>query len=191
MQIYYNTNFANIILLILLLIILSDHTFDGTKLFLTHDIAILSKRLKPGNIKSQLSKILLDQYLRSSFELCWVQIFLWVKLYMRQTCILFNWFWQFLFEHSVTHVHGLSVYVKEGASFYRLISGKIWRFLCFWQALLHSLLYFFFCCQSPSSSLCIIFDASGHSAFIRQHAMKSLPSICPSNHLSLSFLKIR
>ena len=98
MQIYYNTNFANIILLILLLIILSDHTFDGTKLFLTHDIAILSKRLKPGNIKSQLSKILLDQYLRSSFKLCWVQIFLWVKLYMRQTCILFNWFWQFLFE---------------------------------------------------------------------------------------------
>ena len=94
-------------------------------------------------------------------------------------------------KHSVTHVHGLSVYVKEGASFYRLISGKIWRFLCFWQALLHSLLYFFFCCQSPSSSLCMIFDASGHSAFIRQHAMKSFPSTCPSNRLSLSFLKIR
>ena len=185
--------------MILLLIILSDHTFDGTKLFLTHDIAILSKRLKPGNIKSQLSKILLDQYLRSSFELCWVQIFLWVKLYMRQTCILFNWFWQFLFEELSSFNSKAFCYsctwsfsLCEGGSF--LLQTYFWKNLevpMFLTGFTLFMLYFFFCCQSPSSSLCMIFDASGHSAFIRQHAMKSLPSICPSNRLSLSFLKIR
>ena len=56
-------------------------------------------------------------------------------------------------KYSSTHMHCLAVYVKEG-----LISRKLCRFLCFRLALLHSVSYFFFLYQSPSSSLCTVFD---------------------------------
>ena len=40
-----------------------------------------------------------------------------------------------------------------------LISRKLCRFLCFRLALLHLVSYFFFLCESPSLSLCMVFDS--------------------------------
>lgn len=53
---------------------------------------------------------------------------------------------------SVTHVHGLTVYVKD-----ELIFSKIW-WLCFHLALLHSVPYFFFLYRSKYSSLRSVID---------------------------------
>ena len=65
-----------------------------------------------------------------------------------------------IWKDSVTHMHGLALYVKEGLSFAQVISleNSVDSYLCFWQALLHSVSYFFFLYQSPSSSLCMVFD---------------------------------
>ena len=54
---------------------------------------------------------------------------------------------------------GLAVYVKEGVPFAQDLSLEISAdsFLCFGLALFHSVPYFFFLYQSPSSSLCIVF----------------------------------
>ena len=62
---------------------------------------------------------------------------------------------------SSTHIHGLALYVKEGLSFARDLSleNSADSSLCFRLALLHSLSYFFFLYQSPSSSLCTAFDS--------------------------------
>ena len=64
-------------------------------------------------------------------------------------------------KDSITHMHGLSVYVKEGLPFARELSleNLADSYLCFRLALLHSVSYFFFLYQSPSSSLCITFDS--------------------------------
>ena len=56
-------------------------------------------------------------------------------------------------KDSITRVHGLEVYVKEGLSFARENSSDF--YLCFGLALLHSVCYFFFLYQSPSS-LCTV-----------------------------------
>ena len=58
-------------------------------------------------------------------------------------------------------MHGLAVYVKEGLPFARDLSleNSTDSYLCFRLALLHSVSYFFFLCQSPSSPLCTIFDS--------------------------------
>ena len=60
-----------------------------------------------------------------------------------------------------THMHGLAVYVKEGLPFAWELSleNSADSYLCFRLALLHSVSYFFFLYQSPSSSLCTIFDS--------------------------------
>ena len=65
----------------------------------------------------------------------------------------------------VTHLHGLAVYVKEGLSFAWGLSLENSQdsYLFFQVALLHSVLYFFLLCRSPSSSLCIVFDAISFS----------------------------
>ena len=57
-------------------------------------------------------------------------------------------------------MHGLTVYVKEGITFVWDISleNSADSYLCFPLALLRSLYYYFFLYQSPSSSLCTIFD---------------------------------
>ena len=68
-------------------------------------------------------------------------------------------------KDSSTHIHGLTVYVKEGLPFARdtgLISRKLCRFLlmfsiCFTP--LSSVSYFVFLYQSPSSSLCMVLDS--------------------------------
>ena len=58
-------------------------------------------------------------------------------------------------------MHGLTVYVKEGLPFALDLSleNSANFYLCFGLALLHSVSYFFFLCQSPSSPLCMVFDS--------------------------------
>ena len=64
-------------------------------------------------------------------------------------------------KDSITHMHGLAVYVKEGLPFARDLSleNSADSYLCFRLALLHSVSYFFFLYQSPSSLLCTVFDS--------------------------------
>ena len=64
-------------------------------------------------------------------------------------------------KDSSTHMHGLAVYVKEGLPFARDLSleNSADSYLCFRLALLHSVSYFFFLYQSPSLSLCMVFDS--------------------------------
>ena len=58
-------------------------------------------------------------------------------------------------------MHGLAVYVKEGLHSTRdlYLENSSDSYLCFRLALLHSVSYFFFLYQSPSSSLCTVFDS--------------------------------
>ena len=58
-------------------------------------------------------------------------------------------------------MHGLAVYVKEELPFARDLSleNSADSYLCCRLALLHSVSYFFFLYQSPSSSLCTVFDS--------------------------------
>ena len=60
-----------------------------------------------------------------------------------------------------THMSALIVYVKEGLPFVPDLSleNSADSYLCFRLALLHLLSYFFFLYQSPSSSLCMVFDS--------------------------------
>ena len=57
-------------------------------------------------------------------------------------------------------MHGLAVYVKEGLPFACNLSleNSADSYLCFRLALLHSVSYFFFLYQSPSSSMCMVFN---------------------------------
>ena len=68
-------------------------------------------------------------------------------------------------KDSSTHMHGLTVYVKERLPFARDLSleNSADSYLCFWLALLHSVSYFFFLYWSPSSSLCTVFDSISSS----------------------------
>ena len=58
-------------------------------------------------------------------------------------------------------MHGLTVDVKEGIPFTQDLSleNTVDSYLCFQLALLHSVSYFFFICQSHSLSLCTVFDS--------------------------------
>ena len=64
-------------------------------------------------------------------------------------------------KDSSTHMHGIAVYVKEGLPFARDLSleNSADSYLCFRQALLHSVSYFFFLYRSPCLSLCTVFDS--------------------------------
>ena len=64
-------------------------------------------------------------------------------------------------KDSNTQLHVLAVYVKEGLPFARDLSleNSADSYLCFRLALLHSLTYIFSLYQSPSSSLCTVFDS--------------------------------
>ena len=59
-----------------------------------------------------------------------------------------------------THMHGLTVYVKEGLPFALNLSLENCAdsCLCFQLTLLHSVSHFLLS-QSPSSSLCMVFDS--------------------------------
>ena len=58
-------------------------------------------------------------------------------------------------------MHGLTVYVNEGLPFAwdLYLENSEDSFLCFRLALLHSVSYWLFLSQSPSSSLCTVFDS--------------------------------
>ena len=64
-------------------------------------------------------------------------------------------------KDSSTNMHGLVVYVKEGVplAWDLSLENSADSYLCFRLTLLHSLSYFFFFYQSPSSSLCLVFDS--------------------------------
>ena len=66
-------------------------------------------------------------------------------------------------KDSITHMHGLAVYVKDGFPFARdsSLENSADSYLCFRQALLHLVFCFFFLYQSlsPSLSLCTVFDS--------------------------------
>ena len=65
-------------------------------------------------------------------------------------------------KDSVTHMHGLAVYVKEGLPFARDLSleNSADSYLCFQLTLLHSVSYFFFLNQLPSLPLSTVFDSN-------------------------------
>ena len=62
-------------------------------------------------------------------------------------------------KNSLSHVHGLALYVKEGYPFARNLSLENSQdsYLYFRLALLHWVSYFVFFYRSPSSSLCTVF----------------------------------
>ena len=62
-------------------------------------------------------------------------------------------------KDSSTHMHGLAVYVKEGLPFAQGLSleNSANCYLCFRLALVSVLIFFLY--QSPSSSLCTVFDS--------------------------------
>ena len=64
-------------------------------------------------------------------------------------------------KDSISHIHGLAVYVKKGLPLSWDLSpeNSADSSLCFRQALLHSVSYFFFLYWSPSLSLCAVFDS--------------------------------
>ena len=128
-------------------------------------MAILSKGRKPDNFESQNSlKLSLTNIrgLRSNFDEC--ESFLesnspdilgLCEANLDDSTESGNFFvtsyLSLIRKDSITHMHGLAVYVKKGLPFA--------RDLCFRQALLHSVSYFFFLHRSSSSSLCTVFDS--------------------------------
>ena len=65
-------------------------------------------------------------------------------------------------------MHGLAVYVKEGLPFawYLSLENSVDSYLCFQLALLHSMSYFFFFYQSPSSLLCTVCDSISSNIYV-------------------------
>ena len=64
-------------------------------------------------------------------------------------------------EDSITHTHGLAIFVKEGLPFARDLSSEnsADSYLCFRLALLHLVSYFFFLYRLPSLTSCMVFDS--------------------------------
>ena len=130
-------------------------------LFLTQWIlAVLSKRCKPDNFESNNS-------LKLSFKIIWglssnfVECESFLESNSPDTFALCETnlddsidsgnfsvmgYLPLFQKDSITHMHGLAVYVKEGHPFTRELSleNSVDSYLCFWLALLHSVSYFFF-----------------------------------------------
>ena len=68
-------------------------------------------------------------------------------------------------KDSSTHMHGLTVYVKEGLPFVRdlALENSADSDVCFLLALLHLVSYFFFLYRSLSLSLYMVFDSISSS----------------------------
>ena len=95
--------------------------------------------------------------MRPSFQFCWMWIFLWIKL-SRHSCSMWDklgWlidsgnfsvgsYIPLIWKDSITHIHGLVVYVKEGLSF---ALSFVWKSLVF-QIVGWSLKYYFDRCSS-------------------------------------------
>ena len=123
-------------------------------------------------------KQLSTQLSANIFE-AFVLILLNVNFSLNQTLVTFllnvkqtwmtHWFWQFHCEglssfnskRFYSHIHGLAVYVKKGLPLSWDLSpeNSADSSLCFRQALLHSVSYFFFLYWSPSLSLGTVFDS--------------------------------
>ena len=85
-------------------------------------------------------------------------------------------------KDSSTHMHGLSVYVKEGLPFARdlFLENSADSYLRCRLFLLHLVSLFFFLYRSPSSSLCMVFDSisSNIMRFSRStHLLMSLETL--------------
>ena len=67
-----------------------------------------------------------------------------------------------IWKDSTTHMHDIEVNVKEGFPFAWdwSLENSVDSYLCFWLALLHSVSFFFFLNQSPSSSLWTVFESA-------------------------------
>ena len=137
-------------------------------------MAILSKGCKPDNFESsELSKNQFYKYLWTSLKFCWMWIFPWIKFSWHSGSIRdklgwLNWsdncsvrsYLPLIWKNSITHMHGLAVYVKEERRFAQDLSLENSVDSCLRLALLHSVSYFFFLYQSPFSSLCTVFDST-------------------------------
>ena len=109
-----------------------------------------------------------------------VQIMLNVNLSLNQTLLTFcsmldklgwlNWFWQFLCDrlfsfnskgvnYSYAWPCSLSMKERLPSAWDLSLENSTDSYLCFWLVFLHSVSYFFFHYQSPSSSLCMVFDS--------------------------------
>ena len=66
-----------------------------------------------------------------------------------------------IWKDSITHMHGLKVFMKEELPFAWDLSleNSLNSYLCFRLALHHSVSYFVFLYWSPSSLLCTVFDS--------------------------------
>ena len=66
-------------------------------------------------------------------------------------------------KDSYTSMHGLAVYVKEESvqkvAWDLSLENSANSYFYFWLVLLHLVPYFFFLYQSPSSALCMVYDA--------------------------------
>ena len=85
-----------------------------------------------------LSKTLIYEYLRSSFELCWMWIFPCIKLFWHSCSMWKKLGWlnfsvrsylPLIRKDCFTHMHSLAVYVKEGLPFALDLSFENRRFL--------------------------------------------------------------
>ena len=95
-----------------------------------------------------------------------IQILLNVNLFLNQILLTFLLYVRqglssLIRKNSATYMHGLAVYVKEMRLFAQGLSleNPTDSHLCLPLASLLSVSYFFFLYQSPSSSLCTVFDA--------------------------------
>ena len=117
-------------------------------------MTISSKACQPDNFESHNS-------LKFSFTNIWglCSNFVDCESFLESTLLTF-----LLYERqtwmTITHMHGLTVYVKEGLPFAQELSleNSADSYLFFWLILLHSVSYIFFLCQSPSLVLCLVFD---------------------------------
>ena len=135
-------------------------------LLLTNEMVILSKDVNQTALRKQITLQIFEVF---------VQILLNVNLSLNQTLLTFlhqlndfidsgNFsvmgYLPLIWKDSVTHLHGLAVYVKEGLlPFTQELSldKSADSFLCFRLALLHSGSYFFLLYQSLFSTLCTTF----------------------------------
>ena len=130
-------------------------------------MAILSKACKPDNFESHNSlKLSFTNIrgLRSNFVDCESflesnspDILALCETKLDDSIDSGNLIW----KDSSTNMHGLAVYVKEGLPFAWDLSlqNSADSYLCFQLALLHSVSYFFFLYQSPSSTFCTVFNS--------------------------------
>ena len=153
----------------------SQPTFLFLTYFSLNEMTILSKGRKPDNFESHSSlKLNFTNIpgLRSSFVECESflesyspDIFTLCKTNLDDSIDSDNFsergYLPLIRKDSVTHMHDLVVYVKEGLPFAWELSleNTADSYLCFRLTLLHSVSCFFFPQSIPSSSLCTVFDA--------------------------------